>query len=300
VFRGTWAIRSPRSLGPHAWPCAATPKIRLPPEQVGPTSASRIPPHPSLRFPAPLFSPETTGLMQSPATTDADVLVAANRADTLETVLRWLLHDVRTPAQVLTLLPQLLTGDLAPASEWQDTLRQACTHLTWDLRLLDRVLLRPVERRATQPVDLGAALRFVSEVFNARRSQFHAEITAAIDAALPPVCAVAEDLENAMINLVLNAAEAREDEEGRVSFRGSVDRENVLLCLEDDGPGIAETIRDRLFHPFVTTKPNRRGLGLFAARTLLSRFGGEISCEAREPPGTRFVLRLPIWHSRSS
>jgi two-component system NtrC family sensor kinase len=251
-------------------------------------------------FPHPCSALETTGLMESPATTDADLLVAANRADTLETVLRWLLHDVRTPAQVLTLLPQLSTGDLAPASEWQDTLRQACTHLTWDLRLLDRVLLRPVERRATQPVDLGAALSFVSEVFNARRSQFRAEITAAIDAALPPVCAIAEDLENAMINLVLNAAEAREDEEGQVSFRGRVDRENVLLRLEDDGPGIAETIRDRLFHPFVTTKPNRRGLGLFAARTLISRFGGEITWEAREPQGTRFVLRLPIWHSRSS
>lgn len=110
--------------------------------------------------------------MESPATTDADLLIAGNRADTLETVLRWLLHDVRTPAQVLTLLPQLLTGDLGPTTDWQDTVRQACTHLAWDLRLLDKVLLPPRERRAIQPVDLGAALSFVSEVFDARPSQF--------------------------------------------------------------------------------------------------------------------------------
>jgi two-component system, NtrC family, sensor kinase len=238
--------------------------------------------------------------MESPATTDVDLLIAANRADTLETVLRWLLHEVRTPAQVLTLLPQVLTGELGPASGWQDTVRQACTDLRWDLRLLDRVLLRPRERRATQPVDLGAALTFVSEVFDARRSQFRTDITAAVDAALPPVGAIAEDLENAMINLVLNAAEARDNEEGQVSFRGRVDRGNVLLYLEDDGPGVAESIRERLFHPFVTSKPNRRGLGLFAARTLISRFGGEIVCEAGEPQGTRFVLRLPIWQSQSS
>ncbi len=238
--------------------------------------------------------------MEPPATTDADLLLAANRADTLETVLRWLLHDVRTPAQVLTLLPQLLTSEFGQASDWQDAVRDACTQLSCDLRLLDRVLLRPKERRTAQPVDLGAALRFVSEVFAARRSQFLTDITTAADLALPPVCAVPEDLENALINLVLNAAEAGDNDEGYVRFRGAVDRANVLLYLEDDGPGMPASIRERLFQPFLTTKPNRRGLGLYAARTLISRSGGEIACEASEPQGTRFVLRLPIWRLRSS
>lgn len=238
--------------------------------------------------------------MASPATIDADLLIAANRADTLEVVLRWLLHDVRTPAQVLTLLPQLLTSDLGQASDWQDAVREACTHLSSDLRLLDRVLLRPKERRAIQPVDLGAALRFVSEVFVARRSQFLTDITAAADGALPPVRASPEDLENGLINLVLNAMEASENDEGCVRFRVAVDRANVLLYLEDNGPGMPALIREDLFQPFITTKPNRRGLGLYAARALISRFGGDIACEASGPQGTCFVVQLPIWGSRSS
>jgi signal transduction histidine kinase len=238
--------------------------------------------------------------MNPPATTDADLLIAANRADTLETVLRWLLHDVRTPAQVLTLLPQLLSSDLGQSTDWQEAVRGACNQLSADLRLLDRIVLRPKQRRTAQPVDLGAALSVVSEVFAARRSQFLTDITAAIDGALPPVSAVPEDLENAIINLVLNAAEAGDDDEGYVRFRGAVNRAHVLLYLEDGGSGIPADIRNRMFQPFVTTKPDRRGLGLYAARALISRSGGELECEESDSRGTRFVFRLPIWRSRSS
>jgi two-component system C4-dicarboxylate transport sensor histidine kinase DctB len=236
--------------------------------------------------------------MTTPATSEAELLIAANRADTLETVLGWLLHDVRTPTQVLTLLPQLLSGP-DQASDWHDAVREACTHLSSDLRLLDRVLLRAKDRRTAQPVDLGATLRLVNELFATRRSQFRTDITAALDAALPPVSAIPEDLEHALINLVLNAAEADDGDDGHICFRGEVARGTVVLRLEDNGPGVAAPIRERLFQPFTTTKPSRRGLGLYVARALVSRVGGEISCEEAEPRGARFVLRMPIWRSGS-
>jgi len=67
----------------------------------------------------------------------------------------------------------------------------------------------------------------------------------------------------------------------------------VELCVDDNGPGVARGIAERLFDPFSTTKPNGTGLGLAMSRTIAHSHGGTIHTASLEPHGTRFVVRLP-------
>src|SRR2546428_12666261 len=115
---------------------------------------------------------------------------------------------------------------------------------------------------------------------------------------LPAVAAVRCDLELALLNLLLNAAEASGDRGGRVTALVRSDGAGVELVLEDDGPGIPEDLRARLFEPFLTTQADRpgRGLGLFVANHLLTRSGGELRYE-HGSPGSRFIARLPVWRA---
>ena len=74
---------------------------------------------------------------------------------------------------------------------------------------------------------------------------------------------------------------------------GAVGPESASITVKDDGPGIAETVRPKLFQPFNTGRPGGTGLGLAIARDLVVAHGGEIRLVESGPEGTIFRIDLP-------
>ena len=102
-------------------------------------------------------------------------------------------------------------------------------------------------------------------------------------------------LTQVVVNLLLNALDALEGRgEVRISARRQGDR--CVLAVEDDGPGIAPEIADRLFEPFTTTKPvgQGTGLGLAVSLALVESMGGTIRAASRAPQGARFEVVLRV------
>ena len=117
----------------------------------------------------------------------------------------------------------------------------------------------------------------------------------------PAVRGSEDRLAHALLNLILNAHEAilqRGRGTIRLSGRVAGDGESVTLVLEDDGPGIAAEMRDRLFQPFITSKTGRllAGLGLPVARWLLEESTGSVH-EEPAARGARFVVQLAAWRA---
>jgi signal transduction histidine kinase len=101
-------------------------------------------------------------------------------------------------------------------------------------------------------------------------------------------------LERALYNLLLNACEAAPGEDGRVSVSASEMGGKITIAVADNGPGIAESIRERLFHPFVSYgKENGTGLGLAVVQKIIQDHGGELSVESTGRDGTVFKIVLP-------
>ncbi len=102
-------------------------------------------------------------------------------------------------------------------------------------------------------------------------------------------------------NLVLNAAQAMEAAgtygEIRIITGKCADPpgggDGVLLVVEDDGPGVPEDLRERIFEAFFTTRTNGTGLGLVVVRDIVTRYGGEIRVRDGSKPGARFEVRFP-------
>jgi signal transduction histidine kinase len=230
------------------------------------------------------------------------VLVAANRAAALETVLRWMIHDFRNPMQTLTFLPVLTAVEAesgAPeedTSDWREAFGTACERLTTNLALVDRLVGSVPQSAEREPVALSEVLRYLADLFRPRRGRFRFDVEGACGMSLPAVGAVRADLESALLNLVLNAAEAAGTGDGMLMVTASARPGGIELVLEDGGPGIPELLRPRLFEPFATTRTDRpsRGLGLYAARHLLAGFGGGLRYEPGNP-GSRIIVSLPEW-----
>lgn len=105
-------------------------------------------------------------------------------------------------------------------------------------------------------------------------------------------------LERALLNLLLNACEVVPPESGQIDVFMKRNGESLEVTVEDNGPGIDETILDRVFQPFVSYgKENGTGMGLTVVQKILQDHGGDVSVERTSASGTTFRLTIPLDHS---
>ena len=119
----------------------------------------------------------------------------------------------------------------------------------------------------------------------------------ALAAALPFVLADRVQLQQVLINLVINAVQAlAEVADGTRNLTIRSERhqpDQVLISVEDSGPGIAAENANRLFDPFYTTKSNGTGMGLSISRSIVEAHGGRIRASSRSGGGATFQFTLP-------
>jgi len=102
-------------------------------------------------------------------------------------------------------------------------------------------------------------------------------------------------LERALLNLLLNACEVVPADGGKIEISLRRDGGNLEIRIADNGPGIADAVRDRLFEPFVSHgKENGTGMGLTVVQKILQDHGGDVVVEQTSAAGTTFRLSLPM------
>ncbi len=113
---------------------------------------------------------------------------------------------------------------------------------------------------------------------------------------LPEVMIDKVPIQQVVVNLVRNAAEAMRDSEHReLTIRDWLAADDrVAVEIRDTGPGLAPEVSAQLFQPFVTTKASGMGMGLSICRSIINSHGGSIRAEALAEGGTRFVFDLPV------
>ena len=147
-----------------------------------------------------------------------------------------------------------------------------------------------------RPVNLGALCETASVSFRDRLQRAGARLTTQVDASLPKVSADTTHFEIVLHNLLSNAVDAvAQVPAGKrlIEIEGTRVGNEVVLRVEDSGPGLAEEVAERLFEPFITSKPDGMGLGLAISRSLIRAGGGELSFEPSRHGGAAFIVRLP-------
>jgi two-component system, NtrC family, nitrogen regulation sensor histidine kinase GlnL len=217
----------------------------------------------------------------------------ANRA-----ILRGLAHEIKNPLGGLRGAAQLLEKELTDKDLREFT--RIIIHEADRLRnLVDRMIgaYRPLTKKFLN----------IHEILEHVRKLVQVELTPELriqrdyDPSLPVVRADADQLIQAILNIVRNAVEALDDR-GVITLRTRIERNFTIahklhrlvlrIDIEDNGPGVAPEMIDQIFYPMVTGRATGTGLGLSIAQDIIAKHGGMIACVST-PGDTRFTLYLP-------
>jgi signal transduction histidine kinase len=111
---------------------------------------------------------------------------------------------------------------------------------------------------------------------------------------LPSIPIVRLQIQLVIKNLLLNAVEAMQDGGFLYITTGLCEDSYIYMSIEDTGPGVMEAIRERMFEPFVSTKPRGAGLGLSESYGIITAHGGILEYDSNKKRGAHFRMILPI------
>ncbi|MBN1426994.1 MAG: GAF domain-containing protein [Anaerolineae bacterium] len=148
-----------------------------------------------------------------------------------------------------------------------------------------------------QSIDVNLSLKNSISLVNAQSELDVARFVSELADDLPPIQASQPHLEDAWINLLINARDAvgrMKDGSIKVSSKLLPQNGMIEIRIQDNGPGISQENLERLFNPFFTTKLHGTGLGLSICHEIITRHGGTIEAESKVGEGTTFVVILPV------
>ena len=225
--------------------------------------------------------------------------------ETQRELLRNLAHEVKNPLGGLRGAAQLLEAELPDAALTEYT-RVIISEADRLQALVDRLAAPHRVPLNTRVVNIHEICERVHALIQAEFRQDVA-IVRDYDASVPEIRADAERLIQALLNVARNAAQAltqphptpnaqivlRTRVARRVMLAHRQHRLAVVVAVCDNGPGVPESLRERIFHPLVTGRAGGTGLGLSLAQDFVQQHGGIIEFESR-PGQTEFRLVLPM------
>jgi PAS domain S-box-containing protein len=221
----------------------------------------------------------------------------AERLSALGRLSAGIAHEVNNPIGIMTSRIELILMDAEanhlPAETIEDLRvvhRNAIRVATLARNLLSFARETPREWRS---VDLNEVVRNVLLLVTADFARQHIRVVSRLQEPLPPVLAHANALEQVLLNLVTNAAEAM-TEPGDITVTTAAADGRVQVVVADTGRGIAADDLDHIFDPFFTTKASGTGLGLSVSFGIVEDHGGTIEVDSTVGKGTAFVVSLPV------
>ncbi len=201
-------------------------------------------------------------------------------------------HEVKNPLAAVRGAIQVIGNRLPAGGRESAVVADIIARLDTLNQLVKDLLLFA---RPPQPQLHALDVRLVLQATASLLSQdaAHAGVHVTIEGSAPPILADAELLKIVFINLFANSAQAMKGH-GEIRVTVAPDNGSCAVVVGDEGPGIPEHIRDRLFTPFVTTKARGTGLGLSTVKRLVEAHHGRIQAESPASGGTRMTIRLPL------
>lgn len=203
-----------------------------------------------------------------------------------------LVHELRNPlASIRANIKGLLIDP--------ENLEEIVDEIDHDLQRLNNKLeaflgLTRMRNEPFQSVDIAPLLKEAARIAKPVLQNRGLQLVFEVAEGLPPIPVIPQILQDAVLNLLLNAAESGQ-EQGNIRLSASlVNKQQLQIIVADRGKGIPDEHKSHIFEPFYTSKLSGHGLGLSIAKRTVSAHEGKIYAEKRQGGGTNFIIQLPL------
>lgn len=227
-------------------------------------------------------------------------LVQSGKLAAMGRMLASVAHEINNPMQVIQNALYLLKKEPGLRPMARDYLQVAEAEADRTAGLISRLreTYRPATSEDFRPEALNALVEHVHKLIAVHLRHNQVTFLFKADPNLPLVWGLRDQLQQALLNLCLNAVEAM-PAGGALTLctRHMVERNEAWLTIHDTGTGIEPDLLANIFDPFFTTKSGGTGLGLAITHDIVQQHGGRIEVESRIDEGTTFTLCLPVTHT---
>jgi two-component system, NtrC family, sensor kinase len=213
---------------------------------------------------------------------------------------------------------ELAAGNMLLVNEIAEDIKQNLEKINHHGKRADAIVKGMLQHSRTssgqkEPTDINALadeyLRLAYHGLRAKDKSFNADFRTEFDKSLPKIKVIPQDLGRVLLNLINNAfyavsEKAKQDLKGYKpevtvktkysSLEGG--KGDVKISIQDNGNGIPDAVKDKIFQPFFTTKPTGQGtgLGLSLSYDIVKAHGGELRVETKQGEGSEFIIIIPI------
>jgi signal transduction histidine kinase/CheY-like chemotaxis protein len=231
-----------------------------------------------------------------------DRLVQTARLTAMGELAAAVAHQINNPLTTIMVDSEMMLLDEPPGSRTHKSIESIHRAGKRAVGVAKRLLAiaRPSDPESPPvPIDVVDTIHGVLSLVQARIERNRIRVLSDLPSGLPPVWAVPGTLDDIWLNLMMNAHDAmlgRPESWMRIGVQYLPKTEEVEVIVEDNGPGIPESIQQDVFKPFFTTKPvgEGTGIGLHICRQAAEQAGGTIRVESQTGKGTRFLVTLPV------
>ena len=226
-------------------------------------------------------------------------LAQAEREETWRQMARQMAHEIKNPLTPMQLLTQrLLMQSSDNFEEYKESVRslakallQGIESITTTTDALSNFAKTPIS--PLEPINIVECMRYTVDLFRNNEEHISIEFSSSLDKAM--VLVDKEMIGHVFNNLLKNAIQAiPEDREGEISVKIYHGVTDVIISVSDNGIGISEENRDKLFTVNFTTKTKGMGLGLMLVKNVVDQAKGSICFNSVENEGTTFIVSFPL------
>jgi signal transduction histidine kinase/ligand-binding sensor domain-containing protein len=253
-------------------------------------------------------------------------LIQAEKMASLGELTAGIAHEIQNPLNFVNnfsevsselvneMKQELSAGSWQSATEIADDIKQNLEKINYHGKRAGDIVKGMLQHSRTSTgqkelTDINALadeyLRLAYHGLRAKDKSFNADFKTDFDPGLPKISVIPQDIGRVLLNLINNAFYAvfERNKKGESGYVPTVSittkptaNGQVLIAVKDNGNGIPEQIKDKIFQPFFTTKPTGQGtgLGLSLSYDIVKAHGGELKVETKEGDGTVFRINLPI------
>lgn len=223
-------------------------------------------------------------------------IIMAQRALAWQEVAKRIAHEIKNPLTPIRLSAErLLKKWNNKADDFESVLIRSTKTIVHEVNSLRSLVdefsrFGKMPKIVLEPINIKTIINEVTELYNDLKG---IEIISSVNENIPEIEVDKKQIKMALINLIDNAIQAK-TEKIWLSVFHNIDFDLIRIEVTDDGSGIKEEDKDKLFFPYFSTKKEGTGLGLAIVNSIISKHRGYIRVQDNEPRGTRFIIELPV------